>query len=207
MFNQEQWKPVYIYNLSEKYSISNYGRVLNQKTNRILKQYINDKGYFIVGLYLNSKHHKHFRVHRLVALAFLDSPTENRNHINHIDGIKTNNHISNLEWVTPKENSIHSWKMGMSYNNRLGKHHTLKIKKIISESSIKRYQNPEARAKHSSIMKQRFQDPIMKKKHSDAIKFDWFKKKNKLYITSWMNIIINTNSLHNIKLTTYKKLK
>lgn len=55
--------------------------------------------------------HKGFLVHRLVAMAFVPNPN-NEKYINHLDGIKTNNYKDNLKWVSAQENNLHSmWKL------------------------------------------------------------------------------------------------
>lgn len=69
------------------------------------------KGYQRVALNKNGKQ-KRMYVHRLVAKTFIPNE-ENRTQINHKDGNKLNNHISNLEWCTNQENIIHSYKTGL----------------------------------------------------------------------------------------------
>lgn len=71
-----------------------------------LKQVKNNRGYFVVSLYKN-KIRSVKTVHSLVAETYIENPN-NLPHINHIDEVKTNNHISNLEWVTPMQNVVHS---------------------------------------------------------------------------------------------------
>jgi hypothetical protein len=66
------------------------------------------------------------RVHRLVAIAFLDNP-ENKPQVNHIDGCKTNNHLSNLEWATASENSQHAHDIGLNEGMRGSKSPVSKI--------------------------------------------------------------------------------
>jgi hypothetical protein len=109
----EIWKPIKDY---KNYEVSNKGRVKNIKTNRILKPHLNYSGYLIIGLKKEGKTSNKLtscRVHRLVAQAFIPNE-DNKPHVNHLDGIKTNNAISNLEWVTPHDNMIHAFYNGLS---------------------------------------------------------------------------------------------
>ena len=128
----EVWKPAKGY--EDSYEISNYGRVKsfgnksNHKIAIILKQ-STVLGYKTVTLTKESKG-KMFKVHRLVAEAFMPN-NENKPHINHKDGDKTNNHISNLEWCTPSENIIHAEKIGLR-NHPSGKEdkRSIQVKQI-----------------------------------------------------------------------------
>jgi len=79
---------------------------------RYLKSSVTKYGYEQVVLSKNGKT-KHFYVHRLVAQVYL-LQDENRNHVNHKNGVKTDNRASNLEWVTPSENKQHAFKTGLT---------------------------------------------------------------------------------------------
>jgi len=100
----EEWRTIDDF---ENYHISNFGNVKNIVTNKILKN--TDKGGYENICLTNNKLKKGFKVHRLVALAFIPNP-ENKSDVNHKDKNKHNNHISNLEWNTRKENNIHRCK-------------------------------------------------------------------------------------------------
>ncbi|MEP7377605.1 MAG: NUMOD4 motif-containing HNH endonuclease [Chitinophagaceae bacterium] len=76
-----------------------------------LKPRINNCGYVDVRLFKNGKIVTRF-IHRLMAEAFIPKLPE-KEEINHIDGVKTNNSIENLEWVTHQENMAHAYKLGL----------------------------------------------------------------------------------------------
>ena len=105
----EIWKTIDGY--GGRYSISNYGRLFSNGTNGgrvgIIKTADNGKGYQYANLSWNGKTNS-VRIHRLVAEAFCEGKTEERNHVNHIDGNPSNNRADNLEWVTRSENMLHS---------------------------------------------------------------------------------------------------
>lgn len=85
------------------YSVSNTGEVRNDKTGRILKKRHSTSGYLCVQLFDKKTYFKY--VHRLVGEAFVQNP-KNHPQIDHIDGDKTNNDVSNLRWVSVSENRL-----------------------------------------------------------------------------------------------------
>jgi hypothetical protein len=96
------------------YYISNLGRVFNKT--KELKTFIQNNGYEVVKLSCKSKA-KHFTIHRLVATHFLPNPN-NLPEVNHIDGVKTHNYDTNLEFVTSSGNKQHAIATGLKvYNN------------------------------------------------------------------------------------------
>lgn len=99
----EIWKVI---NGFPNYSVSNEGRVKNNKTGRILSPCPDSNGYLSVGLYREG-HHFTKRIHKLVAEAFIPNPL-NLPEINHQDGNKNNCRESNLEWCTRRDNILHN---------------------------------------------------------------------------------------------------
>jgi hypothetical protein len=89
----------------------------------------------MVGLFIGKGKRLNKQIHRLVALAFINNP-ENKTQVNHIDKNKINNHMTNLEWVTPKENMKHHYDNGgiknnnQTYKGKFGKEHNRSIKII-----------------------------------------------------------------------------
>lgn len=86
----------------ENYEVRPNGEVVNTETGRVLKPAKSTGGYLRVHLSKNNKH-KWFRVHRLVAQAFIPNPL-NLPCVNHKDEDKTNNNMENLEWCTHEYN-------------------------------------------------------------------------------------------------------
>lgn len=99
------YKPIPNY---DNYLINENGTVVNTNTGKIIVSSLKHNGYMRIGLCKNGKQTGHM-VHRLVMLVFV-GPIPEGAQVNHIDGNKTNNSISNLEYVTPQQNMDHASK-------------------------------------------------------------------------------------------------
>ena len=107
---EEIWKVI---DGAPQYLISSFGRVksLKRKEEKILSER-KVNGYKVVGINFGKKR-KQVKVHRLVAIAFIPNP-EQKDQINHIDGNKQNNNVTNLEWCTRQENMKHAFENGLA---------------------------------------------------------------------------------------------
>ena len=109
------WKKFIYEGQETDYSVSTEGEVRKDTTNYILSQ-SSQQDYKFVGLIINGRQ-KRMRVHRMVALAFIDNP-DNKPYVNHINGNRSDNNVENLEWVTPSENTQHAVDTGLFKSSR-----------------------------------------------------------------------------------------
>lgn len=107
---KEIWKNIKGY--EGLYQVSNLGRI-----RKIVLQSVLNDGYKCFNL-IKDNNKKIMKVHRAVAEAFIPNP-KNKPQVNHIDGNKQNNNVSNLEWVTASENMIHAIKTGLVPNKSI----------------------------------------------------------------------------------------
>lgn len=121
VFMEEFFKDVIGY--EDYFKISNHGNLYSKRSNRLLKQNITNKGYCTVATKISGKN-LCFKIHRLVAEAFLEPPSEQQLQwasttkyykvlVNHKDGNKSNNSVENLEWATNSENLLHAISVGL----------------------------------------------------------------------------------------------
>ena len=105
MENNVQQAEIWKQYLDTQYEVSNLGNVRNKNTKAVLSQEDTGNGYLCVGLQIDKGVYKKTRVHRMVAMAFLEfQRTEERNEVDHINGNKSDNSVDNLRWCTHKEN-------------------------------------------------------------------------------------------------------
>ena len=106
------WKRIYLDGEYVHYDVNEYGDVKNIETGHILTPRM--KGGYLATTISNKKGKRRMiRTHRLVCEAFKPLRKKGQEFVNHIDGDRLNNHISNLEWATPKENLNHAIQSGL----------------------------------------------------------------------------------------------
>lgn len=128
-----------IVSVNTDYEIYLDGTVKRIKDGFIPKPYLR-QGYYRVSLYDSvKKKMKAYTLHRIIAQAFIPNP-ENKQQVNHKNGIKYDNNINNLEWTTPKENVIHSIANNLKSKYKMYEYHKeilkeVNCKKVIDEST------------------------------------------------------------------------
>lgn len=128
----EVWKPCPDFELD--YEVSSEGRVRRIRAatasgpvGLIMSQRKNECGYVFVCLRRHKERQKNVAVHRLVARAFLKEPPGGTHEVNHINAVKHDNCLCNLEWVTPRENARHAISLGRWTNVRGSRHPAAKL--------------------------------------------------------------------------------
>ena len=127
-FEESSYMEYFIDKESNVYSRSKVGK----KVKKITKQ-LNNRGYERIRA--NNKNHL---LHRTMAHIFLDKPSNYQDNfvVNHIDGIKNNNKLSNLEWLSPQENVEHSWNTGLSSGHFKRKLNAKQVREIRKSEGV-----------------------------------------------------------------------
>lgn len=122
MENLEEFVPINgyecIYEINRKGVIKRISRLVIKNVgsgfckDKFMRERIGPDGYYYLRLCKNRKQNRQ-RIHRMIAITFIPNP-QNKPCVNHINGIKTDNRVENLEWCTISENAIHSYKTGLN---------------------------------------------------------------------------------------------
>jgi len=182
----EEWRRVVVPDIDYDYEVSNLGNVRNASTKKLMTQSIR-AGYKSVGLSKNNKEIK-YRINQLIGLTFIPNPN-NCPVVNHIDGDKFNNNVTNLEWNTYSENNQHAIDTGLTTitRRRVSQYNKEDRSLITIHDSLKSAMETTG-IDDGSIVK------VCKGKYKSAGGFYW------QYTDE------NPNEVTNIDLTNYKKI-
>lgn len=125
-----------IANHEQRYSITRQGEVINLANNTALTPIKNPNGYLKVGLADGKGGHTQLSIHVLVAKHFLPNPYDHKQ-VNHIDGNKENNHMSNLEWVSASQNIQHALETGLRPGYMSADDKEMYLKRVFAGEQVK----------------------------------------------------------------------
>jgi hypothetical protein len=147
--NGEAWEFININGIAsnEKYQVSNFGRIKSFKIDKENGTIINGsslKGYRILNVKLENNKRTTKYIHKLVAECFIPKDNEKQEHVIHLDFNKTNNHISNLKWVTKETMFAHqkinpNYKRGAINYSKLSETDVIRLKKKLARGKNKLY--------------------------------------------------------------------
>lgn len=150
----------------EHYQVSDSGEIYSLRSGTILKPDIDKDGYEIYRISNEDNKRKAFKGHRLVALAFIKNP-DNLPIVNHIDGNKRNNHFSNLEWCTSKQNVQHAVDTGLMTSYTRG----IEIYDIFRECVVSRFNSYDDLVNITGLSKLSLIDMV----YEDKLLYEGFK--------------------------------
>lgn len=100
------------------YCLTKKGELFSLRSNSFMVGWGDGYGYWKYSITFDDGSHKEMMAHRLVAITYLSNDDEERTFVNHIDGDKLNNCVSNLEWCTPSENNYHAYEAELHYGKK-----------------------------------------------------------------------------------------
>lgn len=181
----EEWKDIKGY--EGVYQVSNLGRVkalsrvvrsgkgYTTLKERFLIQRKDAKGY--IRTYLNDANGKthYVPIHRLVAVAFIPNP-ECKPQVNHIDGVKYNNNVNNLEWCTNSENQLHAYRLGLNKPTGRAGRPKVKVTQLDANTGkiIQSFNSLNEASRKTGIQAQNIRKVIMNERHT-AGGYTWTK--------------------------------
>ena len=174
--------------IDKKYKVFKNGTVKNLEKNEFVPQRIDKNGYCVLNIITTNKEKKTMKAHRLVALTFIPNP-ENKPQVNHLDGNKKNNDVSNLEWCTGKENVKHAIKTGLK-KNQTGENHFLNV---IKEKEVIKVCEFLEKGYTPNMIREEMNEVNLKKQSFLNIIYDIKRRKNWAHISK--NYIFKENEI------------
>ena len=108
---------IYKGNVIPNYEVSTHGNIRRKETGKLLKERTNNARYIFISVMMDKKGYN-ISAHRAVAETFIKNP-ENLKQVNHKDRNRSNNYLENLEWISPRDNILYSFKMGRKQHTRV----------------------------------------------------------------------------------------